>query len=290
MPKTTSLIERLRAKLPAWARRDVPVVPVVRLSGPIGMPPGLSGGLSLSIGTVAGALDRAFAVARAPAVAIIVNSPGGSAVQSRLIYQRIRLLAEDREKPVLVFIEDAAASGGYMIACAGDEIIADPSSIVGSIGVVSATFGLTGLIDKLGIDRRVHTAGERKVMLDPFQPEKPEDVDHLLAIQAEVHDTFVDIVRERRGHRLQPSEDTFSGLFWTGKRGLELGLVDRLGDLRGVLREKFGEDVLPVLVNPERPSLWKRLFGADAATFAGATVTAAADAVAARALWARLGL
>ncbi|MBL8572793.1 MAG: S49 family peptidase [Hyphomicrobiaceae bacterium] len=290
MPKSTSLIERLKARLPAWARRDAPVVPVVRLSGPIGMPSTLNGGVTLSIAAVAGALDRAFAVERAPAVAIIVNSPGGSAVQSRLIYQRIRLLAEDKEKPVLVFVEDAAASGGYMIACAGDEIIADPSSIVGSIGVVSASFGFTGLIDKLGVDRRVHTAGERKVTLDPFQPEKPDDIAHLLAIQAEVHDTFVEIVRERRGHRLTPSEETFSGLFWTGKRGVELGLVDRLGDLRGVLREKYGDEVLPVLVNPERISLLKRLFGADVTSFAGATVAAAAETVEARALWSRLGL
>lgn len=290
MPKSTSLIERLKARLPAWARRDAPVVPVVRLSGPIGMPSTFNGGVTLSIAAVAGALDRAFAVERAPAVAIIVNSPGGSAVQSRLIYQRIRLLAEDKEKPVLVFVEDAAASGGYMIACAGDEIIADPSSIVGSIGVVSASFGFTGLIDKLGVDRRVHTAGERKVTLDPFQPEKPDDIAHLLAIQAEVHDTFVEIVRERRGHRLKPSEETFSGLFWTGKRGVELGLVDRLGDLRGVLREKYGDEVLPVLVNPERTSLLKRLFGADVTSFAGATVAAAAETVEARALWSRLGL
>lgn len=290
MPKSTSLIERLKARLPAWARRDAPVVPVVRLSGPIGMPSTLNGGVTLSIAAVASALDRAFAVERAPAVAIIVNSPGGSAVQSRLIYQRIRLLAEDKEKPVLVFVEDAAASGGYMIACAGDEIIADPSSIVGSIGVVSASFGFTGLIDKLGVDRRVHTAGERKVTLDPFQPEKPDDITHLLAIQAEVHDTFVEIVRERRGHRLKPSEETFSGLFWTGKRGVELGLVDRLGDLRGVLREKYGDEVLPVLINPERTSLLKRLFGADVTSFAGATIAAAAETVEARALWSRLGL
>jgi signal peptide peptidase SppA len=260
---------------------------VVRLSGPIGMPGGPLSAEGLSLGAVAGALERAFGMKRAPAVAIIVNSPGGSPVQSRLIYQRIRQLAEEKDKPVLMFLEDAAASGGYMIACAGDEIIADPSSIVGSIGVVGASFGFVGLIDKLGIERRVYTAGEKKVTLDPFQPERPEDVAHLRALQAEIHATFIDIVRARRGDRLRPDADLFSGLFWSGRRGVELGLVDRLGDLRGVLRERYGPQVKTRLINRGRGSWLRRLVGtAPGRSFARQWVEAAE----ARALWARLGL
>jgi signal peptide peptidase SppA len=240
------LTKRLKSWLPDKWRSDVTVIPVVRASGPIGTVMPFSSGTSLA--ALAEPLERAFSVAKAPAVAIVVNSPGGSPVQSRLIYERIRALADENAKQVLVFIEDAAASGGYMIACAGDEIIADPSSIVGSIGVVSSGFGFTDMIAKFGIERRVYTSGERKVTLDAFRPEVPEDVAHLKALQAEVHETFIEIVRERRGSKLMPDADLFSGLFWTGKRGVELGLIDGLGDLRGTLRARFGEDVKLKLV------------------------------------------
>ncbi len=193
------LLNRL---LPKSMRSQAVVIPVVRLHGTI-----MSGGgqfrPSLSLASTAGVLEKAFSVAGAPAVAISINSPGGSPVQSRLIFKRIRDLAAEKNKTVLVFIEDVAASGGYMIAVAGDEIIADPSSIVGSIGVVSASFGFTDLMKKIGVERRVYTAGKNKAVLDPFKPEKKEDIDRLKKLQLEVHETFIDLVKERRGTRLQ---------------------------------------------------------------------------------------
>lgn len=283
----------LRRLLPKRFRRERVIVPVVRLSGPIGMVTPFAGGMSLA--TVANRLERAFKVEEAPAVAILVNSPGGSPVQSRLIFERIRFLAEKHERKVLVFVEDAGASGGYMIACAGDEIFADPSSIVGSIGVVSAGFGFAGLLDRLGVERRVHTAGENKAILDPFRPERPEDVAHLLDLQKDIHETFIDLVRERRGSRLRHDEDLFTGLFWTGKRALELGLVDGLGDLRGIVRERYGDKAETVLVDEPRGLLPFRRGGGGsgvaaperaAGAFAGALVAAAES----RALWARYGL
>ena len=200
--------------------------------------------------STAGLIEKAFAYDDAPAVAISINSPGGSPVQSRLIYKRIRDLAAEKNKTVLVFVEDVAASGGYMIAVAGDEIIADPSSIVGSIGVVSASFGFPELIKKIGVERRVHTAGRNKAVLDPFLPEKPEDVERLKALQLEVHETFIDIVKERRGAKLKDDPDLFTGLFWTAKRGVELGLVDALGDMRSVLKERFGPKTKLQLITP----------------------------------------
>jgi len=218
-----------------------PVVPVLRLSGTIGRGARFRPGLSLA--ALAGPLKRAFSVKAAPAVVLVLDSPGGSAVQSHLIFKRIRALAEEKEKPVYVFVEDVCASGGYMIACAGDEIYVDPASIVGSIGVVSAGFGFVGALQKLGIERRVHTAGHAKVILDPFQPEKPEDVARLKAIQEEVHDLFIDLVKRRRGAVLADNPDIFSGLFWSGRTAVALGLADRTGDLRSILAEKFGKDV-----------------------------------------------
>jgi signal peptide peptidase SppA len=285
----------LQKYLPKRFRSDAIIVPVVRLSGTI---MASSGPLrqSLSLAGVAGALDKAFGVKKAPAVAILVNSPGGSPVQSRLIYQRIRDLAAEKNKTVLVFVEDVAASGGYMIACAGDEIIADPSSIVGSIGVVSGGFGFVDMIGKLGIERRVHSTGENKARLDPFQPERPEDIAHLLALQAEVHETFIELVKASRGERLADDPDLFTGQFWSGKRGMSLGLVDSLGDLRSVLRERFGAKVRPTLVQPNRG-----LFGRRAATGIGTSMldparigAGAAEQLAVmaedRLVWARYGL
>ena len=188
--------------LPAFLRSDRPVVPVIRLQGAI-----MAGSSqlrpTLSLATTASLIDRAFAYRKAPAVALLINSPGGSAVQSRLIFRRIRDLAEEKGKHVIAFVEDVAASGGYMLACAGDEIVADPSSIVGSIGVVTASFGFPELLKKAGIERRVHTAGRNKAVLDPFLPEKQEDIDRLKEIQADAHEMFIDLVRSRRDlHRL----------------------------------------------------------------------------------------
>ena len=252
--------DRLQLLLPPRFRAKSPLVAVVRLSGVIGSVLPLRPGLSLAV--VAPALERAFSMRGAKAVAVIINSPGGSAVQSHLIFRRIRAHAEESKLPVLVFVEDAAASGGYMIACAGDEIFADPSSLVGSIGVVSASFGFDRLIERFGVERRLHTAGENKAMLDPFRPERPEDVERLKAIQAHVHDAFKHLVETRRGARLrgEPGE-VFSGAVWTGGEALSLGLIDGLGDIRGVLRERYGDKVQLRLVPPARSSLLVRWLG-----------------------------
>lgn len=284
------MFEGLKRLLPARLTGAGPIVPVVRLAGTIGIGTPFRPGLSLA--GVAGALERAFAVKRAPAVAIIVNSPGGSPVQSHLIFRRIRDLAEEKKVPVIAYVEDVAASGGYMIACAADEIVADPSSIVGSIGVVSSSFGLDRLIERWGVERRVYTAGTRKVTLDPFLPENPEDVEHLKSLQRDVHHHFIDLVRARRGASLSTGEDLFDGLFWAGGPARALGLVDRLGDLRSDLRLRFGPKVRPRLIANER-SLWRgRPNGIG--SFAGSPSLVSADelleAAERRALWGRYGL
>lgn len=283
------ILERIRGLLPAaWHERH-PLVPVVRLTGPIGMATPLRPGITLS--GVAGALERAFEIRRAAAVAVVINSPGGSPVQSHLVYKRIRGLAEEHGKPVFVFIEDVGASGGYLIALAGDEIVADESSVVGSIGVVAATFGFDKAIEKLGIERRVYTAGDRKVMLDPFQPEKPEDVRRLKALQKDVHSMFVDLVKARRGRALSGSDRLlFSGEFWSGRRALELGLIDRIGDLRSVLRERYGEKVRLVPVATARGGLLRRVLPSAASTPVPGLADELVSAVEARALWSRYGL
>lgn len=230
-----------------------PVVPVVRLSGVIASAGGLLGGRTLSVDSVAPLLKRAFGMRGAKAVALAINSPGGSPVQSALIAQRIRLHAQEKSLPVIAFVEDVAASGGYWLACAADEIVVDPSSIVGSIGVISAGFGFQDLLARFGVERRVHTSGERKAMLDPFRPENPEDVERLKRLQAEIHDGFKDWVRQRRGRLLKADEATlFNGEFWTGKRGLELGLADELGELRTTLQARFGTKVLLPVIGPRR--------------------------------------
>src|SRR3954470_11052843 len=221
----------LRRLVPARFRSDIPIVPVVRLSGAIGISSPLKPGLTLA--NVARSLDRAFAIRNVRAVALSINSPGGAAAQSHLIHRRIRTLADEKKIPVIAFVEDVAASGGYMIACAADEIIADASSIVGWIGVVGGSFGFDKLIEKIGIERRLYTSGENKAMLDPFLPEKPEDVERLKELQREIHESFIALVKARRGAKLNSRETAlFSGAYWTGRRGLELGLVDAVGDLR----------------------------------------------------------
>lgn len=281
--------------LPASMRSGGPTIPVVRLHGTI-MAGGTQFRQNLSLAATAGVLEKAFSFANAPAVAISINSPGGSPVQSRLIYKRIRDLAEEKKKTVLIFVEDVAASGGYMIALAGDEIIADPSSIVGSIGVVSASFGFTELLRKVGVERRVYTAGKNKVVLDPFLPEKEEDVERLKTLQLEVHDTFIELVKQRRGTRLKDDPDLFTGQFWTGKRGFELGLVDGLGDMRSVLRDRFGDKTRMQLIAPPRGLLgWRfgRFAQQEGFSVSDLAATAAEglfEAAERRALWSRFGL
>ena len=270
----------------SWVKRKLgsgtAIVPVVRLAGVIAADqrPG-----RLNIEAVAPLLKRAFAIKSAPAVAIVINSPGGSAVQSRLISKRIRDLADEHNKPVLVFVEDAAASGGYFIATAGDEIIADPSSIVGSIGVIFAGFGFVGALERLGVERRVHTAGRNKSTLDPFLPEKPEDIERIKRMENEVHEVFIGWVKARRGARLKASDDElFTGEFWSGVRGLELGLVDSLGDLHEVLTSRFGKDVELKLIAPKRS-----LFALPRLVATGLVADGAAH-VEDRLHWNRLGL
>src|SRR5262245_51038352 len=274
-----------------------PVVPVLRFSGPIGMVTPLRPGLALS--SVAGAIEKAFSLSKLPTVAMVINSPGGSPVQSNLIFSRIRQLAEEREKRVYVFCEDIAASGGYFLALAGDEIYADPSSIVGSIGVISAGFGLDKFIDRFGIQRRVHASGKDKGALDPFQPERSEDVARLKELQRDVHDIFIGIVKERRGGRLKGAEeDLFSGTFWSARRAMEHGLIDGIADLRSKMRSLHGEKVRLKAV-PMAPSglltRLRRLPGL--ATAGGETFALPASladdvisAAEARALWSRFGL
>ena len=292
----TSMLARLggglRSLVPRRFRADIPVVPIVRLTGVIGFSTPLKPGLTLA--SCARSLERAFAVRRAKAVALLINSPGGSAVQSHLIFRRVRALAEEKRLPVIAFVEDVAASGGYMIACAADEIVADNSSTVGSIGVVGGSFGFHRLLDKIGVERRLYTAGEHKAMLDPFLPEKPDDVARLKAIQSEIHEMFIALVRGRRGAKLTgPDADLFSGEFWTGVKARELGLVDAIGDLRSVLRERFGDKVATPLVAAERGLFGRRMPGIGSALDAWDRPGFAEDiisALEARALWARYGL
>src|SRR5437763_6086123 len=241
--------ERLMELLPTRLRPGAAVVPVVRLSGVIGSVTPLRPGMTLA--GVSRTLERAFAMKQAKAVALVINSPGGSPVQSRQIYVRIRQLATEKKLPVLVFVEDVAASGGYMIACAGDEIFCDPSSILGSIGVVGGSFGFQELIRKVGIERRLYTAGEHKAMLDPFLPENPDDVARLKALQREIHAIFIALVKESRGSRLKDADDElFTGEYWAGETSVGLGLADGIGDLRSTLRARYGEKVLTPVIAP----------------------------------------
>jgi len=248
--ESSGLADKLMQYLPARFRPGTAVVPVVRLSGVIGAVTPLRPGMTLA--GVARVLERAFSYRNAKAVALVINSPGGSPVQSRQIYLRIKQLAAEKKLPVLVFVEDVAASGGYMIACAGDEIFCDPSSILGSIGVVGGSFGFQEAIRRLGIERRLYTAGAHKAMLDPFLPENPDDVAKLKALQREIHQIFIALVKESRGARLKGADDTlFTGEYWAGESSIALGLADGIGDLRSTLRARYGEKVLtPVIAQP----------------------------------------
>jgi len=290
------LIDRCMEWIPARLRRGTAVVPVVRLSGLIGAVTPLRPGMSLA--GVARTLERAFAMKNAKAVALVINSPGGSPVQSRQIYLRIRQLAAEKKLPVLVFVEDVAASGGYMIACAGDEIFCDPSSIMGSIGVVGGSFGFQELIKKIGVERRLYTAGEHKAMLDPFLPENPEDVARVKALQREIHALFIALVKQSRGTRLKGADDVlFTGEYWAGETSVSLGLADAIGDLRSTLRARYGDKVLTPVVAPST-GLLSGLLGrksAGAGTlgqldgFAGLP-DEVISALESRAIWAKFGL
>jgi serine protease SohB len=283
------IIDALGPLVPARFRSDVPVVPVVRFNGVIGAAVPLRPGLSLA-GT-AKLIQRAFDTRNARAVAMIINSPGGSPSQSHLIFQRIRQLSAEKNIPVFAFIEDIGASGGYMLACAADEIVADVYSLVGSIGVVGGSFGFEKLIDKLGIERRLYTSGERKAMLDPFLPEKPEDVKRLKAIQKDIHERFIALVKERRGAKLNGADKAlFSGEFWTAANALDLGLIDNIGDMRSFLRARFGDKVRTPLIAASRGFFARRIPGLGKVEFPSGLADEAISALEERAVWSRYGL
>jgi serine protease SohB len=261
-----------------------PRVAVLRLSGVIAARSGGFAPAGISAATMAPLIERAFAMKRLAGVMLVVNSPGGSPVQSSLVAQRIRRLAEEKQVPVIACVEDAAASGGYWLACAADEIVVDPASVVGSIGVISAGFGLSDVISRFGVERRLHTAGTEKSFLDPFRPERPEDVARLHGLLGELHETFKDWVRGRRGAKLiAPEEELFSGRFWTGRQAVQLGLADRLGEASSELKARFGEKARAVSIGQRRPPWPVRLLP-------GMSAEALLAAAEERAAWARLGL
>lgn len=286
-------LRSLLARLPIERfRNPPPLVAVVTLGGVIGGVGTLRRGLSLA--GLARTLERAFTLHGVDAVALTINSPGGSAVQSALIHKRIRALADEHGVPVVAFVEDVAASGGYWLALAADEIHADDASIVGSIGVVASGFGLDKAIERLGIERRLYTAGDRKAMLDPFRAEDPADVAHLTELQGDIHETFKELVRARRGKRLVGDQDElFSGAFWTGRRALEHGLIDGIGELRGVMRARFGEAVRFKRIGEPR-QWWRPRLGRLGDPAAGAApadwARSVIGAIEERLWWSRYGL
>jgi signal peptide peptidase SppA len=289
--------DRWMTKLPVVGDRvdRRPVVAVVKLHGVISPAASPIGRGSINLAAVESALTRAFDHDRLVAVALAVNSPGGAATQSAMVAERIRGLAAESRVPVLGFCEDVAASGGYWLACAADEIYAHATSLVGSIGVVSAGFGVAGLLERFGVERRVHTAGTRKVRLDPFRPERQEDVAWLAGLQGELHEQFVAWVRQRRGDKLTGATDElFSGEVWTGAKAMELGLVDGLGTMRGVLDERY-PNAHVVSVEPRRSVLARLGVGGAAARLGltgapGDQLLAVLDLLEQRATWSRFGL
>ncbi len=279
----------LRDTIERFLGRTPPArVAVLRLEGAIGM----GGSRGLSLARLAGPLEAAFKAEDCAAVALILNSPGGSAAQSALIGNRIRALADEHKKPVYAYVEDVAASGGYWLACAADEIMADANSVVGSIGVIAAGFGFAEAIARLGVERRLYTAGRNKSLLDPFMPAKQEDIDRLKALQAEIHANFIAWVRDRRGTRLAGDDATlFEGAFWTGAQAKQLGLIDALGDARSDLRRRFGDKVRFRRFGARDGALRRWIGLAQGNPFgAAAWPQEALEALETRALWARYGL
>jgi signal peptide peptidase SppA len=288
----SSVTDKIAARLPKIVSdrgERPPVVAAVRLHGVITPTPSPMARNSISLQSLETALTRAFDHDRLVAVALLINSPGGAPTQSALVAERIRELAAKKKVPVLAFCEDLAASGGYWLACAGDEIYAHGTSMVGSIGVVSAGFGLNGLIERHGVERRVYTAGRNKVRLDPFQPEKPEDVEWLKGLHLQLHAQFIDWVKERRGDKLTASDDDlFTGEVWTGVKAAELGLVDGVGTVRSIIAKRFPDAEISI-AEPKK-TLFSRLGLAGTTTRSGDFVLDGLAALEERARWSRFGL
>ena len=282
------MIKQLSKLIPKRFRRSRVVIPVIKLHGTIA-----ATRRGLSLDNIGETLEKAFAKSSTKAVALSINSPGGSPVQSALIHDRIRQLAKKNDIKVLVFCQDVAASGGYWLATAGDEIYAHASSIVGSIGVVASGFGFVEAIDKLGIERRVYTAGKNKSILDPFKPEKKADIDRLKSLHLEIHDGFIDQVKSRRGDKLLDDHDMFTGAFWTGGKARELGLIDGLGNMHEILAEKFGPEVELKPFDRSTGLLGKLGFSSRADILGDLTSRVGEDVIESletRALWQRYGL
>jgi signal peptide peptidase SppA len=274
-------------------RNPPPVVAVLRFDGVIAARRLRD---RVSLASHAGALEQAFKTSRLAAVALAINSPGGSPVQSALLYRRIRQLAQEKGVPVFAFAEDVAASGGYWLALAADQIYAEEASLLGSIGVVTSSFGVHRLIERFGIERRLHTAGERKSLLDPFLPEQPDDVARLSALQQDIHASFKEQVRQRRAGKIDPAdENLFSGEVLTGRMAAARGLIDGIGDLRSVMRAHYGDKVRLVPIATERRRRWwiprlRPLTEYGRGPSLAGVVADLLDWIEARALWARFGL
>jgi len=261
------------------------IIPHIRLTGVIGSAGRFKQGIDFS--GQQEIIKKAFSFKKAKSIAISINSPGGSPVQSHLIYDYIRQLAKKNKKKVIVFAEDVAASGGYLIACAGDEIYANSSSIVGSIGVISASFGFQDAIKKIGVERRVYTAGKNKSTLDPFKEEKEEDIERIKKLQLELHSDFIEVVKKSRGAKLKDPEknNTFTGEFWSGSASIKLGLIDGIGNAEQILREKFGEDIVIKKLEKQKSFIAKKL-----SSSIDNQIDNIASVIEERALWQKFGL
>ena len=261
------------------------IIPHIRLTGVIGSAGRFKQGIDFS--GQQEIIKKAFSFKKAKSIAISINSPGGSPVQSHLIHDYIRQLAKKNKKKVIVFVEDVAASGGYLIACAGDEIYANSSSIVGSIGVISASFGFQDAIKKIGVERRVYTAGKNKSTLDPFKEEKEEDIERIKKLQLELHSDFIEVVKKSRGAKLKDPEknNTFTGEFWSGSASINLGLIDGIGNAEQILREKFGEDIVIKKLEKQKSFIAKKL-----SSSIDNQIDNIASVIEERALWQKFGL
>lgn len=286
-----NVTDRLVSRLPVLGDRvdSRPSVAVVKLHGVITPIPSPLARGAINVSTVESPLTKAFDHDRLVGVALSINSPGGAATQSALVAARIRELADKKRVPVLAFCEDVVASGGYWLACAADQIFAHPTSIVGSIGVVSRGFGMHGLLDRLGVERRLYTAGAHKARLDPFLPEKEDDVAWLTDMQGQLHELFVGWVRARRGPRLSSDVELFDGEVWTGARAAELGLVDGVGTLREIIGKRFPDTEITT-VEPRKPLLARLGIAPAAGLGHGDTALSLLAAIEHRAVWSRFGL